>query len=774
LIFNVAVNTMHKIQDISELEALVGKPPALVMMKQIPRLDEGCIRLLAHSPVAGFGYITETGMHFTTMVGGTPGFVRVESPTSVSFDVPIKLSAPKIKSGASFVFLLPGVGEILRLNGTVAAFSACRVTITVEEALIHCARAILRSRLWSEPVAESPLIEIDNGAGGAELLGKQAIANFIAASPFVLLSSWDAQGASDTSPRGDGKGFLRLLDPGILSMPDRQGNQRTDTFHNIISNNQVSLVALVPGSNKLLHLSGHASITNEESLLDTMSLNGKPPQAALLLDVKNATITDSEALAQAQLWLQSAHVDPRNVPDMMALALHHLALNESAGRTGRFLGRLLSGSPKFVRTLMNLGYRSQLKNEGYAAPETSEKPKVKRKVLALLAGKLSPNVRQKIQECLYRFSDHLSRTAKAFEDDTQGLPVAQANLLTREVSVVEVRKETHAAVTLVVEDIAGESFEFKPGQFFTLFMNVNGKQVIRSYSASNAPGTKQLCMTVKRIADGLCSTHVNQHLKPGDNLALRGPSGTFYVIPEPTASREYILIASGSGITPMMSIAQTVLTTEPASTITLLYGNRRWEDVIFAQAWADLCQTYPDRLRVRHLLSAPHGGWVGGSGRLDESTTRRELLNLAPSLKAHYYVCGPEPMMQGVTAALSGMGITADLIHTERFGQIVPPDVNTELQPYISQYLIVMQHGKALGKTEIPSGQTLLQAGLNAQLPLPFSCGMGNCGECRVKLADGEVTMTEPNCLSTDDRRKGYILTCVARPLTTITIVLEQ
>ena len=92
---------MHKIQDISELEALIGKPPALVMMKQIPRLDEGCIQLLAHSPIAGFGYITEAGMHFTTMVGGTPGFVRVESPTSISFAVPVKLSAPKIKSGAS-------------------------------------------------------------------------------------------------------------------------------------------------------------------------------------------------------------------------------------------------------------------------------------------------------------------------------------------------------------------------------------------------------------------------------------------------------------------------------------------------------------------------------------------------------------------------------------------------------------------------------------------------------------------------------------------------
>jgi ferredoxin-NADP reductase len=224
----------------------------------------------------------------------------------------------------------------------------------------------------------------------------------------------------------------------------------------------------------------------------------------------------------------------------------------------------------------------------------------------------------------------------------------------------------------------------------------------------------------------------------------------------------------------MMSIAQTVLAVELASTITLVYGNRHWEDVIFAQAWADLCKSYPDRLRVRHLLSSPHEGWVGGSGRLDEATTRRELLNLAPSSQAHFYVCGPEPMMQGVTAALSGLGITADRIHTERFGQITPPAADAGLQPMASQLLTIRQQGQVHQETVVPAGQTLLQAGLNARLPLPFSCGMGNCGECRVKLLTGDVKMIEPNCLSADDRRQGYILTCVARALTPVTIELPE
>jgi ferredoxin-NADP reductase/predicted pyridoxine 5'-phosphate oxidase superfamily flavin-nucleotide-binding protein len=765
---------MHKIQDISELEGLVGKPPALVMMKQIPKLDEGCIQLLAHSSIAGFGYVTESGMHYTTIVGGLPGFVNVESPIRISFEVPISLAAPEKGSGASFVFLLPGVGEVLRLNGKVSDFVAGRITIAVEEAFIHCARAILRSQLWSVPSAELLPDEQDDRTVDMESLGTKRIVSFIEASPFILLSSWDAKGVSDTSPRGDAMGFLRLLDGQTLAMPDRQGNQRTDTFHNIIGNKRVSLVALIPGCSKLLHLSGNASITNDKDLLDSMSLNGKPPQAALLLEVTTVSITHSEALAQAQPWLASSHVDSQHVPDMMALALHHLSLNESAGRTGRFLGRLLSGSPKLVRTLMNLGYKSQLKNEGYATLKTEKPSPVKQGIVVRLVRGLSPNVRKKILNFLYRCSAYINRTAQSIEGDAPELPVEQSTLLTREVKVVAVNRETPAAVTLTVADLKGDQFEFKPGQFFTLFMNINGKQVIRSYSASNAPGTNQLSMTVKRVADGVCSNYVNQYLKPGDNLALRGPSGTFYVVPDPAASRAFVLIASGSGITPMMSIAQTVLATEAKSTITVLYGNRRWEDVIFAQAWADLCDTYPDRLVVKHILSAPHTGWTGGIGRLDESSTRRELETLAPSSNAHFYVCGPEPMMDGVTAALSSLEISIDRIHTERFGQVKPPAISKEMQPQISQVLTVTKKGEPSKETTVAVGQTLLQASLNAKLTVPFSCGMGNCGECRVKLVAGQVTMSEPNCLTDNDRNLGYILTCVARPLTPVKIELDE
>jgi ring-1,2-phenylacetyl-CoA epoxidase subunit PaaE len=268
----------------------------------------------------------------------------------------------------------------------------------------------------------------------------------------------------------------------------------------------------------------------------------------------------------------------------------------------------------------------------------------------------------------------------------------------------------------------------------------------------------------------LGSTYINQQIKAGDTLELLGPSGNFCVTPEPTASREYVLLAGGSGITPMMSIARTVLAREPESKLALLYGNRTWEDVIFAEAWTELCQQYPNRFNVRHILSSPPINWKGGVGRLDEATTRQELMKLAPSNATHFYVCGPEPMMKGVKDALIGLGVSADRIHEERFSSTAQKTTIDASVSEAPQPMTVQQAGTRIGEVLVPTGKTLLQAGLDARVPMSFSCGMGNCGECRVRLIRGEVRMAEPNCLSADERKQGFTLACVARPVTAITI----
>ncbi|WP_437546058.1 pyridoxamine 5'-phosphate oxidase family protein [Sorangium sp. So ce367] len=372
---------MRKVMTAQQIEAIVGAPIPAVRMKQIGALDDGCRRVLAHAPVAGFGFRDEQGGWRSTFVGGARGFAHVESPKRVRFELPARHPTPKSGSGASFVFLVPGIGEALRLNGSVAERRGGRIVVTVEEAFVHCARSILRSRLWEGPRARAaaavePPLPRDGARHESEAgpLGDPSVARFLASSPFAVLSSWDAAGSGDTSPRGDFPGFLRILDHETLVIPDRRGNRRTDTFHNVVTCDKVSLAAVVPGRDDVLHVSGTAHVTDEPALLSTMALAGKPPQAALVICVERAELLANEALQRSKIWQRSADVDvdvdvdAGAVPDLMALATQHLALNKGGGAKAAMIRLLGSGAgafPRLLRWLIDLGYRKGLTDEGY-------------------------------------------------------------------------------------------------------------------------------------------------------------------------------------------------------------------------------------------------------------------------------------------------------------------------------------------------------------------------------------------------------------------------
>ncbi|WP_437895764.1 pyridoxamine 5'-phosphate oxidase family protein [Sorangium sp. So ce124] len=366
---------MRKVMTAQQIEAIVGAPIPAVRMKQIGALDEGCRRVLANAPIAGFGFRDEQGGWHSTFVGGARGFVHVESPKRIRFELPARHPTPKSGSGASFVFLLPGIGETLRLNGSVAERRGGRIVVTVEEAFVHCARSILRSGLWEGPrapaaTAVEPPLPRDGARHEREggRLGDPSVARFLASSPFAVVSSWDAAGSGDTSPRGDFPGFLRILDHETLVIPDRRGNRRTDTFHNVMTCSQVSLAAVVPGRDDVLHVSGAAYVTDEPALLSTMALAGKPPQAALVIRVERAELLANEALQRSKIWQRSAHGDAAVIPDLMALATQHLALNKGGGAKAAVIRMLGSGAgafPRLLRWLIDLGYRKGLADEGY-------------------------------------------------------------------------------------------------------------------------------------------------------------------------------------------------------------------------------------------------------------------------------------------------------------------------------------------------------------------------------------------------------------------------
>src|SRR6266496_1750266 len=153
------LSTLHRMTTVDEVEAALGRPLSMIMQKQISALDEGCRVVLAHCPLAGFGYHDADGVSRTTFIGGTPGFVRVHSPTRMSFTLP----DGEAHGPVSFVFLLPGVGETLRVNGSVAKRKGAETFVDIEEAYVHCAQAVIRSRLWRTPAPVEPasMVEVE-------------------------------------------------------------------------------------------------------------------------------------------------------------------------------------------------------------------------------------------------------------------------------------------------------------------------------------------------------------------------------------------------------------------------------------------------------------------------------------------------------------------------------------------------------------------------------------------------------------------------------------
>ncbi|WP_246170697.1 2Fe-2S iron-sulfur cluster-binding protein [Pseudonocardia hierapolitana] len=704
---------------VDEIEGALGRPPSMIMLKQISALDEGCRTVLAHSPLAGFGYRDADGVSRTTFIGGRPGFVRVHSPTLMSFTLP----DGEAHGPVSFVFLLPGVGETLRVNGSVARRKGAETFVDVEEAYVHCAQAVIRSRLWQPPAPTEPAPAVE---GEGPLCGP-GVAEFLAAAPFLALSTWDGTGGSDTSPRGDRQTVARILDGRTLVIPDRKGNKRADSLRNLLQDDRLSFAALVPGRTGVLHVRGRGSITDDPALLETMALRGTPPHAALLIDVEHAEVTASDAVTRSRVWTAAAHLETGATPDLIALAGDHLAANTAEAGNG-LLGRVLEvvagipGITRVLRLVTDRAYRSGLRKEGYEDVEVGSRRGRRPKGPAVDPAAVNP---------------------------------------LREVRIAEVRRETPSAVTLVLEDAERPgSFDFRAGQFFTLVADFDGRPVRRAYSASSAPGASRLEVTVKHVEGGRFSTHVHRNLRAGDRLWLRGPSGAFHV---DAAAHDVVLIAAGSGGTPMMSMIRTLLAAPAAGWIALLYSNRSEEEVIFADELLRLENENPERLSVTHVLTQERG-------RLDTAGVHSWLTELRPAEDARYYVCGPEALMDTVRGVLTGLGVPDDRVHQERYTSGADPTA-TATAP---QQMIVEHGTREVGSVVVEPGQTLLDAGLAAGLPMPYSCTVGNCGDCMVKLRSGEVATNGPNCLTPRQKADGYVLTCVGCPLSKVVLDIAE
>jgi ring-1,2-phenylacetyl-CoA epoxidase subunit PaaE len=319
-----------------------------------------------------------------------------------------------------------------------------------------------------------------------------------------------------------------------------------------------------------------------------------------------------------------------------------------------------------------------------------------------------------------------------------------------------------------------EAFRFAPGQYLTLRRAFDGEEVRRSYSICSGLDDGELRVGVKRVPGGRFSTWIAEGLKPGDALEAMPPEGRFGLQPDPAAAPRTVLgVACGSGITPVLSIARSLLAREPQGRVVLLYGNRSASDIMFREALEDLKDRHLARLTVVHVLSREKHELAALHGRLD----RERVLSLVPGLVrpgeiASAFLCGPLGMAEATTEALVSLGVMPERIHVERFtpaGGVAAPVARRMEAPTAEAPPAAMLEVVSEGVTRaVPmlAGETVLEAGLRAGLDLPWSCRGGMCCTCRAKVTGGEVAMDMNYSLQPWETEAGFVLTCQSRPKT--------
>ncbi len=337
-------------------------------------------------------------------------------------------------------------------------------------------------------------------------------------------------------------------------------------------------------------------------------------------------------------------------------------------------------------------------------------------------------------------------------------------------------KDTDNAVvvTFEVPDEFVDKFGFIQGQYLTLKRQFDGEEVRRSYSICAGLDDGQLRVAIKRVEGGVFSTWANEKLKRGDLLDVMPPRGDFFTAIDPESRKNYLCICAGSGITPVLSIIKTVLSREPKSTVTLLYGNQRTASMMFRQDLAFLKNAYLQRFHWINIFSREPQEVDLLSGHLDNrkgGALNKRLIRIKGF--DEFFLCGPEAMISEVSRGLRSEGIAEEHIHFELFAAsaenarkaIARHHARAEEYKGMVSEVSILSDGREYAFELSTDGENILDAGLRNGVDLPFSCKGGVCATCKARLIEGNVDMDLNQALRPEEIETGYILTCQAHPI---------
>lgn len=326
------------------------------------------------------------------------------------------------------------------------------------------------------------------------------------------------------------------------------------------------------------------------------------------------------------------------------------------------------------------------------------------------------------------------------------------------------------AITFDIPNNLKDDFKFKAGQYITLKTEINGEDVRRDYSICSSVNSGDLTVAVKAVENGTFSIHANKNINAKDIIEVAEPNGRFVFEANDAKTRTIAAFAAGSGITPILSIAKTLLEDEPFSNFILVYGNKKLSEAMFAKDILELKQQYGNRFHV-HFIYSQAQETDALFGRIEKSTVNLIVKNKYKGVTVDsFYLCGPEAMIHTAKDVLLENNIKEKQIFFELFtSSTATTEINTDLGNGQSKLKVIVDDEEF--EIEMSQDASILDAALKENIDAPYSCQGGICSSCIARITEGEATMRQNNILTDNEVAEGLILTCQAHPTTPNVVV---